>query len=40
MKKAYLPAELEIVLLETDDVLTVSSEFNPGDGKSDSAGWT
>ncbi len=42
MKKKYLPAEVEITLLETADVLTASDptnpEFNPENGGS--AGWT
>ena len=40
MKKAYMPAEIEITILETDDVLQTSEIFNPEDGKSDDAGWT
>ena len=40
MKKTYLPAQVEIVLLETDDVLKVSNTFDPNEGTSDSLGWT
>lgn len=40
MKKTYLPARIEITVLETDDVLTTSELFNPNDGKSDETGWT
>ena len=44
MKKAYLPCEIEIVLLETVDVLTASDptnpEFNPENGGHNSSGWT
>ena len=40
MKKVYEPAKIEIAVLLTDDILTVSDTFDPEDGKSDSAGWT
>lgn len=40
MKKTYLPAGIDITVLDTEDVLTTSGSFNPNDGKSDSAGWT
>lgn len=45
MKKKYLPAEVEIVVLKTEDVLKVSNPadldnpgFDPENGGS--AGWT
>lgn len=42
MKKQYVPAEVEIVVLETADILVVSntdSDYDPN-GKHDSTGWT
>ena len=42
MKKQYLPAEIEIIVLSVDDVLSVSDlekpEFDENNGGS--AGWT
>ena len=44
MKKQYVPAEVEILVLTTADILAVSNtdaEYDPEkDGKHDSAGWT
>lgn len=40
MKKQYLPAQVEIVVLEDVDVLKVSGDFDPNEGTSDGSGWT
>ena len=39
MKKTYMPAEVEIIVLDTEDILKTSSTFNPEDGKYDENGW-
>ena len=42
MKKTYMPAEVEIIVLETEDVLKVSNtddDFDINDGKYDEDGW-
>lgn len=39
MKKTYLPAQIDVVLLQDEDVLKVSG-FDPNNGTSDSKGWT
>ena len=41
MKKQYVPAEVEIVVLETADVLSVSDPtFDPDNGNHNQGGWT
>ena len=42
MKKRYLPAEIQIVHLMTNDVLLVSkpTDYDPNEGQHDDAGWT
>ena len=39
MKKQYLPVQIDVVILQSEDVLKVSS-FDPNEGTSDSNGWT
>ena len=45
MKKQYVPAEVEILVLETADILVVSDpnaapEFDPDNGDYNGTGWT
>ena len=43
MKKRYIPAEIQIICLQTDDVLTVSTTivtYDANEGQHDDTGWT
>lgn len=44
MKKQYVPAEVEILVLETADILVVSDqatpEYDPDNGNYSGTGWT
>ena len=41
MKKTYMPAEVEIIVLDTEDILTTSpgTDFDVDDGTYDENGW-